>query len=190
MRQMAVPPSQIKGSGILYEDVSEDIERLVSMKASLYKVPGFDREDIAQEIRLVCIKALGRYDASKNNSTPFHYLARVTDNRLKNLLRDNGHSVSRNQREDQKALDRAAKKKKLHTALSVGDDVDESSLGPICAAAVQIMEFREYLFANLPESLHSNFSLLLKSGPPAICPKSLKLIKSTIMGLYSSYFTE
>jgi hypothetical protein len=53
---------------LCYEDVAEDIERLVSMKVNLYNIPGFDRDDIAQEIRMVCVKAIDKWDASKNNS--------------------------------------------------------------------------------------------------------------------------
>ena len=73
-----------------YEVLHDDIERLVSMKSGMYTIPGFDREDIAQEIRMMCLKALERYEPSKNHSTPFNYLARCVDNRLRNLLRDNG----------------------------------------------------------------------------------------------------
>ena len=75
------------GIGLAYELVADDIERLVSMKVGLYSIPHFDRDDIAQEIRMVCVKALAKYDETKNHSTPFHFLARCVDNRLRNSLR-------------------------------------------------------------------------------------------------------
>ena len=105
---------------LLYEDVAEDIERLVSMKVNLYMIPGFDREDVAQEIRMVCVKAIAKYDASK---TPFHFLARCADNRLRNLVRDNAATLPKNKIGDKRAMERVRKKKALHAALSVGHDI-------------------------------------------------------------------
>lgn len=154
------------------------------MKAGLYVIPGFDREDIGQEIRMVCVKALEKYDASRNNSTPFHYLARCVDNRLRNLLRDNAATLSKAQQNDPKAIARVEKKRKLHFTLSVGVDVDESQLGESNGASLDIEEFKEAIIKKLPDDIKPSFDILIKSGPPSIPKAHLRAIKKVIKEIY------
>lgn len=156
------------------------------MKAGLYVIPGYDRDDVGQEIRLTCVRALEKYDASKNNSTPFHFLARCVDNRLRNLLRDNGATLAKNKKEDSKAIDRVEKKRKLQSAISVRDDVPEEALGGECAFRVPI-ELIEAVSKELSSELKYSFFILIKSGPPAIPKKHLKVIKKTIRELYPGF---
>jgi DNA-directed RNA polymerase specialized sigma24 family protein len=171
------------GVAITYEAVAEDIERLVSMKVNLYVIPGFDRDDVAQEIRMVCVKALKKYDESKNHSTPFHFLARCVDNRLRNMVRDNAATLPKNKKDDKKAQERVRKKRALHSALSVGHDIPEDAIGDyneMCNAS----DLREHVSQNLPKEIRPSFTLLIKSGPPAIPKTHLKLIKKVIRELY------
>ena len=156
------------------------------MKAGLYVIPGYDREDIGQEIRMVCVKALERYDASRNNSTPFHYLARCVDNRLRNLLRDNAATLTKAQQDDPKAIARVEKKRKLHFTLSVGVDVDESQLGESSQISISAQEFTEAVLQKLPDDVKDSFHILLQSGPPAISKAHLRIIKQAIREIYPS----
>ena len=168
---------------LCYADVAEDIERLVSMKVNLYKIPGFDRDDIAQEIRLVCVKAIDKWDASKNNSTPFHFLARCADNRLRNMVRDNAATLPKSKQDDKKAQERLKKKKALYSALSVGLDIPEDSLGDYneeCTAH----DLKESVEANLPKDVVPSFHILINSGPPSISKTHLRTIKKVIRDLY------
>jgi len=171
------------GVVISYEDVAEDIERLVSMKVNLYVIPGFDREDVAQEIRMVCVKALAKYDESKNHSTPFHFLARCADNRLRNLVRDNAATLPKSKKNDKKAQERVRKKRALHSALSVGHDIPEDAIGDYNESH-SASDLKESVELNLPEDVKVSFSILIKSGPPAIPKNHLKLIKKVIRELY------
>jgi len=167
-----------------YEVLHDDIERLVSMKSGMYTIPGFDRDDIAQEIRMMCLKALEKYEPSKNHSTPFNYLARCVDNRLRNLLRDNGATIAKAKKEDERAIKRCEQKMRLQTALPIGDEVHEDSLGS-APIVNDITEFVDAVQAQLlsPE-LKASFSLLITQGPPAISKVHLRIIKRTIREVY------
>jgi len=181
--QIEIAQSGFTKPDLLYEDVAEDIERLVSMKVNLYMIPGFDREDVAQEIRMVCVKAIAKYDASKNHSTPFHFLARCADNRLRNLVRDNAATLPKNKIGDKRAMERVRKKKALHSALSVGHDIPEDAIGDYTEASTA-SDLKESVELNLPKDVRPSFCLLVKSGPPSIPKSHLKLIKKVIRDLY------
>jgi len=172
-------------SGVFtYEALRDDIERLVSMKAGLYTIPNFDREDVAQEIRVMCINALARYEPEKNHSTPFNYLARCVDNRLRNLLRDHGATLPKAKREDEKAIARCESKMRLQTALPIGDEVHEDSLGHAPLTG-DVTEFVDSISQRLEtKELRSSFSLLISEGPPAIPKLHLRVIKKTIKEVY------
>jgi len=166
-----------------YEVLHDDIERLVSMKSGMYTIPGYDREDVAQEIRMMCLKALERYEPEKNHSTPFNYLARCVDNRLRNLLRDNGATIPKAKKDDERAIARCASKQKLQTALPIGDEVHEDALG---AAPItnDITEFVDAVSSKLSYELRESFSLLITQGPPAVSKVHLRIIKRTIREVY------
>lgn len=171
-------------SGIIsYETLQEDIEKLVSMKCGLYSIPGYDREDISQEIRMMCLKALEKYEPSKNHSTPFNYLARCVDNRLRNLLRDNGATLPKAKKNDERAIARCESKQKLQTALPIGDEVHEDSLGAAPFSGDN-SEFIDAVSARLSCELKESFSLLITQGPPAVPKLHLRIIKKAIREVY------
>lgn len=172
-------------SGIYtYESLKDDIERLVSMKSGLYTIPGFEREDVSQEIRIICINALTKYEPLKSRTSPFNYLARCVDNRLRNLLRDNGATLPKSKREDVRAIARCESKQRLQSALPIGDEVHEDSLG---AAPItpNLSEFIDSIIQRLesPE-IRASFVLLISEGPPSIPKLHLRVIKKTIREIY------
>lgn len=165
-------------SGIYtYESLHDDIERIVSMKCGLYTIPGFDREDIAQEIRVFCINALAKYDAAKNHSTPFNYLARCVDNRLRNLLRDNGATLPKSKKDDPRAILRNESKLKLQNACHI----DGEGITPPTYTSEPVSEFVDEISSRLEtKELKTAFSILINNGPPAISKIHLRIIKRTI----------
>jgi DNA-directed RNA polymerase specialized sigma24 family protein len=171
-----------------YEDLETDIERLVSMKAGMYTIPGFDRDDVGQEIRMTCVKALTKYDAAKNNSTPFHYLARCVDNRMRNLLRDNAATLTKAQKDDKRAIARVEKKKRLQFTLGIGHDVDEAQLGE-SPEAIYVYEFKEAVESKLPDNVKPSLVLLIQRGPPSIPKAHLKVIKQVIREVFPGWGT-
>jgi DNA-directed RNA polymerase specialized sigma24 family protein len=74
-------------SGIPYMDAQDLVETIVSLKKAKYNFPGNDPEDLAQDIRLICWEALGKFDPSKLGKSVFHFVARCVDNRLYNQFR-------------------------------------------------------------------------------------------------------
>lgn len=172
------------GIAFTYESLRDDIERLVSMKCNLYTIPGYDLEDVSQEIRVMCIRALEKYDPSKNHSTPFHYLARCVDNRLRNLLRDNGATLPRSKKEDPKAIARCDSKMRLQTALPIGDEVHEDCLG-FAPITPNLSEFIDSVSSRLEtDELKKSFSILINNGPPSIPKIHLRIIKKVIREVY------
>ncbi len=171
-------------SGIYsYDVLKDDIERIVNMKASLYSIPGYDREDVSQEIRIFCIHALSKYDPSKNHSTPFNYLARCVDNRLRNLLRDNGATLPKSKRDDVRAIARCESKLKLQTALPIGDEIKEDALGSFNTS--NSIDFVDSIISRLESSeIRASFYILINNGPPSIPKIHLKLIKKVIRDVY------
>ena len=171
-------------SGIItYTSLSEDIERLVYMKAGMYSIPGYDKDDVGQEIRFTCMKAIEKYNPEKNHSTPFHFLACCVDNRLRNLLRDNGSIVAKSKRKDQKAIERADRKKRLEQAASIDSEHADSiqSNSSHQTPIEMIEEIDKHL--DCPE-LKRSLRILINNGPPSIPKKHLRIIKKIIKELY------
>lgn len=80
--------SKPAASGIPYESAIDLVETIVSMKKDKYNFPGVDREDLAQDIRLMCWEALEKkFDPDKLGKSVFHFVARVVDNGLYNKFR-------------------------------------------------------------------------------------------------------
>jgi DNA-directed RNA polymerase specialized sigma24 family protein len=80
-------------SGMTEDEVLAVIECVVRQLASKFTVPGFDRDDIAQEARLMAMDGLHRYepqpDASGRPTRPLmNFLVSHVRNRLVNLRRD------------------------------------------------------------------------------------------------------
>jgi hypothetical protein len=74
-------------SGIPYEEQTQLVETIVSLKKAKYRFPGVDPEDTAQEIRIICWEALSRFSPEKMGKSVFHFVARCVDNRLYNQFR-------------------------------------------------------------------------------------------------------
>lgn len=74
-------------SGISYYEAQDLVETIVSMKKAKYNFPGFDPEDLAQDIRLECWRVLQLHDPNKQGKSTFHFVARCIDNFLYNQFR-------------------------------------------------------------------------------------------------------
>lgn len=75
-------------SGTLtYDDVTNIIEAIVNTEGRKYPIPGLDHEDIAQEIRVECIRVLRFYDPSRIGPSPYKFLQTCIKNFLYNQRR-------------------------------------------------------------------------------------------------------
>lgn len=75
---------------LTYNDVEDIIEELVRVKAHKATFDCWDVDDIAQEIRIICLNALKKFDYKKADTRQKikNYLGTSVDNRLFNLRRD------------------------------------------------------------------------------------------------------
>jgi hypothetical protein len=79
-----------KQTKITYEDIKDIVEYLVGTKSYQYRFDCYEADDIGQEIRLICIRALEHFDVDRVEKEKWkNFFGRCVDNALKNLKRDN-----------------------------------------------------------------------------------------------------
>ena len=79
-----------KKGDVSYEDIEEIVEYLVRTKSRSYSFDCFAPDDIAQEIRIICLLKLNKFDPEKTEPEKWqNFFGRCVDNGLKNLKRDN-----------------------------------------------------------------------------------------------------
>lgn len=72
-----------------YKDIESIVEYLVKVKSRDYTFDCFEANDIGQEIRLICFKALNHFDFAKVKEDKLvNFFGKCVDNRLRNLKRD------------------------------------------------------------------------------------------------------
>ena len=75
---------------LTYNDITDIVEYLVRTKCRNYTFDCWAEDDIAQEIRIICFKALNHFDAARSQPDKWkNFFGRCVDNGLKNLKRDN-----------------------------------------------------------------------------------------------------
>lgn len=70
-----------------YDEISNIVEALVNTEGRRYPIPGYDHEDIAQEIRMECLRVLPYFDAGRIGPSPYKYLQTCVRNFLYNMRR-------------------------------------------------------------------------------------------------------
>lgn len=80
---------QVAASGVTptYTDISDIVEALVHTDGRRYPIPGMDHEDVAQEIRLECLRVLEFFDPTRIGPSPYKYLQTCVRNFLYNMRR-------------------------------------------------------------------------------------------------------
>jgi len=72
-----------------YKDIESMVEYLVKVKSDKFTFDHYDRDDIGQEIRIICLKVLGHFDFEKVKEDKWiNFFGRCVDNALRNLKRD------------------------------------------------------------------------------------------------------
>ena len=70
-----------------YNDISDIVEVLIHTEGRRYPIPGYDHEDIAQEIRVECLRVLPFFDMTRIGPSPYKYLQTCVRNFLYNMRR-------------------------------------------------------------------------------------------------------
>ena len=77
-------------NNLTYKDIEHIVEYLVRTKSWNYAFDCYGPDDIAQEIRIICLKSLPKFDPElKEPDKWVNFFGRCVDNGLKNLKRDN-----------------------------------------------------------------------------------------------------
>ena len=75
-------------SGIpTYDQYSDVVESLIRTEGKTFLFPGLDRDDIAQEIRVECIRVMSKFDADRIGPSPYRFLKLCVRNFLYNKRR-------------------------------------------------------------------------------------------------------
>jgi hypothetical protein len=78
-----------KKTKITYKDVEHIVEYLVKVKSDQNSFDCYTSDDIGQEIRLICFRALEHFDLSRVKEEKLvNFFGRCVDNAIKNLKRD------------------------------------------------------------------------------------------------------
>lgn len=75
-------------SGLIeYAEIADIIEALIHTEGRRYPIPGLDTDDIAQEIRLECVRVMHSYDPLRIGPSPYKFLQVCVRNFLYNMRR-------------------------------------------------------------------------------------------------------
>lgn len=88
-KEMKKRASKKKGE-VTYDDIKDIVEYLVRTKSYSYKFDCWEPDDIAQEIRIICLSKLEKFDPEKTQPDKWqNFFGRCVDRALMNLKRDN-----------------------------------------------------------------------------------------------------
>lgn len=170
-----------KKGEVTYEDIVEIVEYLVATKSYTYSFDCFEPDDIAQEIRIICLTKLPKFDPEATEPRKWrNFFGRCVDNGLKNLKRDNYVRTSSEYTKKYEKLspddnsDEAQKIRKLYNRhhqrikvklgiihakpLSLIGDISKT---PDFEQEVEYKDLEDYLIRNAPGRLKFPLELLL-----------------------------
>lgn len=129
---------------ISYEDIEDIVEYLVKVKSRFYSFDVYTEDDIAQEIRIICFKALEKFDPERVGGREkwCNFFGCCVDNGLKNLKRDNYVRASFPYRKKLEALeddDTSEEAKKIRRLWDKFQENIKSKLGIIHAKSINVI---------------------------------------------------
>lgn len=196
------PPKEIK-----YSDIEDIVEYLVTTKSNSFSFDVYGPDDIGQEIRIICFKALQHFDTARIERDRWtNFFGRCVDNGLKNLKRDNyirpatpcpaecsmlhGEEYLTNQ------LDGVCKrwlgqKEKIQKRISIIHPVNIDSIGDIIRDGKEDKEavFRDlknYLLEKLPSDLHEPFNEMLEGRSSKLTLNQRRKVQKAVKALLNS----
>ena len=191
----------IVGSGISYIDATDTIEKIVSIKARKYTKPGSSKDDVAQEIRLICFQALEKYDPARVGRSIFHFLARCVDNGLYNQQRgiyfDNNPPCLRCEHyiKETKTCaiqesgcdriiqyrDKMARRRAVQAPISYNVDEDDEpiNIGYI-PSPTGYLNLDEHIRSTIPVDLLASYEKMINEGHSSVPAKMRKRIQAFV----------
>lgn len=188
-------------NNITYEDISEIVEYLVKTKSRNYTFDCWTEEDIAQEIRIICLQKLAHFNPERVEPDRWrNFFGRCVDNALKNLKRDNYLRAAPkckdcdflhgDEAENTKELGRICKKwlrfknnlrrkiKVLHPIPIeiIGDAVRDFNMED----NIKSRDLKEHFMSHIPEVLKASFLKMINGKDKEVSRKEKQKIRDCI----------
>lgn len=165
-----------------YNDIHDIVEHLVSIKSYNFSFDVYGADDIGQEIRIICFRALQHFDVTRVEKDRWaNFFGRCVDNGLKNLKRDNYIRPSTPCPPDCSALhgeeyltneiDGVCKRwlkhrENIQRRIGVIHPVNLEVIGDVVRdnktdGDSQYRDLKNYLLEKLPQELHASFGEML-----------------------------
>jgi hypothetical protein len=180
----------------VYSDV---VESLIRTEGRSFLFPGLDKDDIAQEIRMECVRVMTKFDADRIGPSPYRYLKQCVRNFLFNMRR--GIYVPNNppcvrcpywskhnktclidEAGCQKIVDyrqNMARRAAIHNPGTLDSEVLDYSVG----ASVDAIVLDESIRDILPESLLIDYNLMKNGRSSEVSLKNKRAIRQLVQEL-------
>ncbi len=189
-----------QSKNLSYKDIEKIVEYLVKTKSRIYSFDCYTEEDIGQEIRIICFRALDHFDITRVKEDKWqNFFGRCVDNGLKNLKRDNYLRTSPPCKGDcgflhgdqymnelgrickkwlkfRKNLQRKIKVKHPIPIAVIGDNVKDGNQ----EKEIESRDLEKYVLESVPEELRSNLRLMLDGHGKNVPRKEKKRIQELV----------
>lgn len=179
---------------LTYDDIEDIVEYLVSTKAWNNTFDCWSVDDIAQEIRIICFKALTHFDSNKvKDGKHVNFFGRCVDNALMNLKRDNYVRYKKtcdgecellhgNDAELSKVCNKwMQEQEKIKIKLSIRHPIDIDVVGDIRDSdfeeMIEVKDIKQYLLKNIDESLKPALMNILGGNKRGVDSKDRRKIQ-------------
>lgn len=181
-------------NNLSYEEISSIVEYLVKVKSNNHVFDCYNEDDIGQEIRLICFKALNHFDSDKvEKSKRVNFFGRCVDNALHNLKRDkyirysnpcNGDcellhgedeelgKVCKKWRKHQEKIKRK-KNIKHPISIEILGDIKDTQFEKI----IEMEDIKMYLLSNIDSSLRQGLLDILSGNKKSVSSRDKKKIQ-------------
>lgn len=183
-----------------YKDIEKIVEYLVRTKSRIYSFDCYTNEDIGQEIRIICFRALEHFDITRVKEDKWqNFFGRCVDNGLKNLKRDNYLRTSPSCKGDcgflhgdqyinelgrvckkwlkfRKNLQRKIKVKHPIPIAIIGDNVKDGNQ----EREIETRDLEKYVLESIPVDLRGHLRLMLDGHNKRVPRKEKKRIQELV----------
>ena len=176
---------------LTYSDIEPIVEYLVKVKSHNHTFDCWTADDIGQEIRLICLKALTHFDVDRVEPTKWkNYFGRCVDNALFNLKRDNYirfqtpcNSDCELLHSDDEELEKICKKwinhqVKIAKQKNIKHPVNIDIVGDVrdyrFEKQLEVEDTKKYLLKNIEPSLRRNLKIIMDGNGKSV-PKSERI---------------
>lgn len=200
-QQEQTPKEPVQPPKVLsYDDIKDIVEYLVKAKSSSYAFSHYSPEDIGQEIRIICMNALAKFNPERVEPEKWqNYFGRCVDNGLKNLKRDNYVRTSspyKKRYEELSALDEGEDAQKVRALYEKFQRGIKQKLGIIHAKPIEgiedllksdkfllEMEYKDlekYLLDAAEKNIEKPLRLLLEGKVKEVSKKEKKKVQAFV----------